>query len=160
MSPSRPQAGPSRALVVALFVAAFGASLLASLLLSGQLMLAILPARWLGAALLILGAPLSLVGALASANMFHVKVDPVADSLVTTGPYRVVRHPIYLGLTLLLVGLALVTRSLVGLALAACLFFPIAVFRARREERALAERFPGHWREYADRSWFMLPGLW
>jgi protein-S-isoprenylcysteine O-methyltransferase Ste14 len=76
---------------------------------------------------------------------------PLDAELVDQGPYRVVRHPIYLGGTLFFAGLSLVF-SVYGLALTVVL----AVFwfaKARLEERHLAERFP----EYADyrrRTWF------
>ena len=70
--------------------------------------------------------------------------------LVQTGPFRVMRHPIYIGGVMFFAGLSLVF-SVYGLVLAAVL----AVFwiaKARLEERLLAERFP----EYADyrrRTW-------
>ena len=70
---------------------------------------------------------------------------PARDAeLVQRGPYRVVRHPIYLGGTLFFVGLGLVF-SVYALALTAALAV-LWVFKARHEERLLAERFP----EYAD----------
>jgi protein-S-isoprenylcysteine O-methyltransferase Ste14 len=71
--------------------------------------------------------------------------------LVTRGPFRYLRHPIYVGGVLFAAGLSLVF-SVYGLALTAVLaLFWIA--KARLEERHLAARFP----EYADyrrRTWF------
>ena len=66
--------------------------------------------------------------------------------LVTTGPYRRIRHPIYTGLILALIGTALAT-SLYGLIVAAVLggFF---VYSAIREEAYLTEQFQDTYRAY------------
>src|SRR5262245_57860355 len=68
---------------------------------------------------------------------------PLPDGeLVESGPYRRLRHPIYVGFLLFLAGLALVF-SVYALALTGLL----ALFwfaKARREERYLLERFPGY----------------
>lgn len=69
---------------------------------------------------------------------------PRDAELVDRGPYRYLRHPIYVGATLFFAGLSLVF-SVYGLVLTAVLAaFWLA--KARLEERYLAERFP----EYTD----------
>lgn len=69
---------------------------------------------------------------------------PRDAELVDRGPYRVLRHPIYVGGVLFFAGLSLVF-SAHALALTALLAF-FWVAKARLEERHLAERFP----EYGD----------
>ena len=61
--------------------------------------------------------------------------------LVTTGPYAVVRHPIYAAVMALAFGWALVWGSLptLGGATALLLLFDL---KSRREERWLVDRFP------------------
>ncbi len=61
-------------------------------------------------------------------------------SLVTVGPYRFVRHPIYAGLIFGTLGWALFRSNLLGVVLAGALF---AFFdlKSRREERWLAESY-------------------
>lgn len=86
-------------------------------------------------------------------------VRPARASLVTTGPYRIVRHPVYAGLTLILTGSALVLRSAVGLAAVFLLFLPSAVNRAGFEEKALAATFGPEWERYAQVTGFLLPGV-
>lgn len=63
--------------------------------------------------------------------------------LVTSGPYRLVRHPIYGGLFLLLMGCALFASSLLAVA-AAVLLVPLFLFKAGYEERRLRVSHSGY----------------
>lgn len=63
--------------------------------------------------------------------------------LVTGGAYRLVRHPIYFGILLIVFGIALITASPLRLALAFVLFF-FFDRKARREERWLEEKYPDY----------------
>jgi len=79
--------------------------------------------------------------------------------VVTNGPYRFVRHPIYLGGMLVMVGESLWLGS--NLALIA-MFVPIAILVARIhfEERFLAATVQGYG-DYAARVRYrLIPGLW
>ena len=67
---------------------------------------------------------------------------PRADQgtgLVTTGPYRLVRHPIYLGLALLAMGQALAFSSWPAFSIVLCGIIPTFAWRARAEEAAAAD---------------------
>ena len=70
-------------------------------------------------------------------------VPRAGGALRTDGPYAHVRHPIYTGVLLIVVGITLRTASAAGLALAliTVVFFHL---KAGFEERLLAERFPGY----------------
>jgi protein-S-isoprenylcysteine O-methyltransferase Ste14 len=61
--------------------------------------------------------------------------------LVQTGPFALVRHPMYGGGLLLALGFALIIHSWLTLGYAAALFAFLDM-KSRREERWLAERFP------------------
>jgi arylsulfatase A-like enzyme/1-acyl-sn-glycerol-3-phosphate acyltransferase len=80
--------------------------------------------------------------------------------LVMGGPYRVVRHPIYVGFDLLLLGAGLLVGS-PGLAfVVAPLFLPVWMAYAALEERGLRRRFGGAWDRYAQRvGWLPRPSL-
>ena len=69
--------------------------------------------------------------------------------LVTSGPYAVVRHPMYAGLMIAAVGALLLYRTWTTLTFVTAL--PALVIRARREDEALADRFRAEWAEYRDR---------
>jgi protein-S-isoprenylcysteine O-methyltransferase Ste14 len=75
--------------------------------------------------------------------------------LVTNGPYRAIRHPIYTGLILGMLGTALAT-TLFGLIVAAVLtgFF---VYSAVREERFLTSQFPGEYPAYLRSTKMLIP---
>jgi protein-S-isoprenylcysteine O-methyltransferase Ste14 len=75
--------------------------------------------------------------------------------LVTSGPYRLVRHPIYSGILVAGIGtaMALSWLWLVGFALAAIYF----VYAARVEERFLTEQFPEEYPPYRRSTRMLVP---
>jgi protein-S-isoprenylcysteine O-methyltransferase Ste14 len=86
---------------------------------------------------------------------------PKADQgtgLVTTGPYRFVRHPIYAGLILATFGWSLFRANLLGLALTAVLFIFFDL-KSRHEERWLVEAHPAY-PEYQRRVRKLVPFLY
>jgi protein-S-isoprenylcysteine O-methyltransferase Ste14 len=101
-----------------------------------------LVARGLGLALGLAGFALAAAGLAGLGRNLSPLPHPKDDAvLVEGGVYGLVRHPIYAGLIIGALGWALLTNSLLALALAVALlaFFDI---KSRREERALLARFP------------------
>lgn len=86
-------------------------------------------------------------------------IAPVSDRLITNGPYRWVRHPLYLSMMIMLLGLALSFRSLWGVLTTLAFFVPAVIYRAYLEERALAEKYKGAWRDYSRHTSFLIPFL-
>lgn len=78
--------------------------------------------------------------------------------LIQRGPYAIVRHPIYLGFWLLVVGTLVTYRTWV-LAGYLALIVPRFLGRARIEERALAAAFGQDWIEYARHVPMWIPSL-
>jgi len=68
--------------------------------------------------------------------------------LVTGGPYRVTRNPMYLGMALILAGIALWRDDVVLLAAPASFVLIINVIRIPREERQMEELFGDSYRLY------------
>ena len=98
-----------------------------------------------GGVLVVTGAVFLATARAAMGSSFTVQPRPREDgALVTTGPFRIVRHPIYLGALLCLAGGSLF-RSWTGLGLTAVLAV-LWAGKARVEERYLEARF----REYPD----------
>ncbi len=75
--------------------------------------------------------------------------------LVISGPYKFVRHPIYTGFILGLIGSTLASGAFwIFFLLPMCAYF---VFSAFMEEKALAREFPAQYPEYKKRSKMLLP---
>ncbi len=88
---------------------------------------------------------------------FHAGADPTAGGLVTAGPYRFIRHPIYTAVCLF--GWAGVVAHWSPLnALLGVLLFLGALARMLCEERLLPETYP-EYRDYARTTKRMIPGL-
>lgn len=80
--------------------------------------------------------------------------------LVTTGAYRRVRHPMYLGLLIYSVGLALVLPNLVAGPASLVVMALLVAFRLGPEERMMEEAFGESYREYAARTRRLVPFVW
>lgn len=79
----------------------------------------------------------------------------VGHELVTSGPYHLVRHPIYTGVLLALVGTALAT-GLAGLAAFVCAGL-IFIYGITVEEQILAQTFPEEYAGYRKRTKALIP---
>ena len=77
--------------------------------------------------------------------------------LITNGPFAILRHPMYAGLILAACGSLLIYHTWTTLLFA--LFAPVLIFRARREEAALAAEFGEQWQEYCKRVPKWIPRL-
>lgn len=80
-----------------------------------------------------------------------------ARAVVDRGPYRWVRHPLYVGEIVSSLGIALAANSYaaIGLWLALCC---LQAYRALREEQVLLQALPAY-RSYRARTAALLPGL-
>jgi len=79
-----------------------------------------------------------------------------APELVTSGPYRFVRHPIYTGILFMLVGTSLLYPVA---AIPSAAFIAYFVYSARREERDMERQFPDAYPDYKRRSKMLIPFL-
>ncbi len=80
-------------------------------------------------------------------------------SLIQEGPYGIVRHPIYLGALVALLGTALAVGEVRGfLAFGLCLFGLLK--KMSQEEQLLQRAFPVEYFNYGRRVKKLLPGIW
>jgi protein-S-isoprenylcysteine O-methyltransferase Ste14 len=107
----------------------------------------------LGAALLLVGSVVNLGRSLTPFPRPLPK-----GKLVTSGAYRLVRHPIYFGVLLASLGFSLLTYSPLRLLMTLVLFIFFDL-KARREEVWLEERYPMYL-EYKSRVKKLLPWIY
>jgi protein-S-isoprenylcysteine O-methyltransferase Ste14 len=95
------------------------------------------------------------------ANTFTAGTIEIAEGqhLIDSGPYAVVRHPMYAGALILIAGIPLALGSWWGL-IPAALLVPVIVWRLVREEAFLAANLAGY-SDYRGRvRWRLAPVIW
>ena len=116
-----------------------------------------MPQRAAGAVLFTLGLFTAIAGRVQlGANWSDIETAAVLrkHSVVSHGIYRYLRHPIYVGDLMLLIGLELALNS--WLVLGAIVLIPVVLRQAVREERNLAASLPGY-ADYCARTKRFIP---
>lgn len=80
------------------------------------------------------------------------------QQLITSGPYRWLRHPAYTGGLLTLIGLGLAFGTWAGAILNGILGLVAYTYRATIEEAALTEAFGQEYQDFARTRWRFFPG--
>jgi protein-S-isoprenylcysteine O-methyltransferase Ste14 len=80
--------------------------------------------------------------------------------IITVGPYRLVRHPAYLGLLISIVGLGLTLGSWLSVAIIATGSLLASVARIKAEEMALKAALGEQYCEYELTRKRLIPGVW
>lgn len=90
----------------------------------------------------------------------QVRIQTERDhTVVSTGPYRLVRHPGYAGSILAWIAAAVFFSSY-WVAIPSIMAIILTVIRTALEDRTLKEELPGY-REYAERVRYrLMPGIW
>jgi len=81
------------------------------------------------------------------------------QTVITSGPYRLVRHPMYVGAILMYLGTPLIWGSVWALALGGVMMV-LLIWRTGREDRMLRQELPGYDAYAASIHYRLLPGLW
>ena len=115
--------------------------------------------RWTGVGLaLIAGLLLVWMFRTLGRNLTDTVVTRKQHTLVTTGPYRWVRHPLYTSAALVIVGNSLVAANWF-IFVVGCVALLLLVIRTRKEEQNLIARFGDDYRNYMQRTGRFVPRL-
>jgi protein-S-isoprenylcysteine O-methyltransferase Ste14 len=114
----------------------------------------------LGVTFLIVGLSIYFASRLILGRSFSetVRVRP-EQKLVTKGPYRFIRHPIYLGEILYFLSIPLILGSLYGFIIMLILI-PMLLRRIEYEEKVLSAKFGPEYEEYAHRTRKLVPFIY
>jgi protein-S-isoprenylcysteine O-methyltransferase Ste14 len=110
----------------------------------------------IGAALVLLGVGLAIFARVYLGRNWGMPMSRKAEpELVTGGPYAFVRHPIYTGIMLAMLGSAIGLTIIWVLPLV--LFVPYFLYSARCEEELMREQFPEQYPDYMQRTKMIVP---
>lgn len=114
-----------------------------------------------GEAIFIAGLALRFWAVLTLGRFFKVTVSiQERHTVVRSGPYRLLRHPSYTGLLLILLGLGLALETWLGLAAIVVLPLIGVLIRIRVEEAVLLEALGSEYASYAAETRRLIPGVW
>jgi protein-S-isoprenylcysteine O-methyltransferase Ste14 len=113
---------------------------------------------YVGIALIVVGAAFALWAASTLGNHFDLEPEVHKDHVVVRrGPYRFVRHPVYLGLGVHLVGACIASGNLVLILGVLLVGFPLLYLRARAEEQLLRAELGSAYDDYVREVGMFLP---
>jgi protein-S-isoprenylcysteine O-methyltransferase Ste14 len=110
----------------------------------------------IGAVFVLLGVGLAIFARAYLGRNWGMPMSRKAEpELVTGGPYAFVRHPIYSGIILALLGSAMGESAVWAVPLIFAV--PYFIYSARREEELMCEQFPGQYPDYKRRTKMIVP---
>jgi protein-S-isoprenylcysteine O-methyltransferase Ste14 len=125
-------------------------------LFGGRSWLAVVGIVVLAAGLLIRSVAIRTLGKAFSSNVAIKESQKICQA----GMYHYLRHPSYLGLWLVFLGVGLHSRNWISFLVATVPPTAALVYRIHVEERALREAFGGEYVAYCKRTWRILPGIY
>lgn len=114
--------------------------------------------RWLGVGIMVFSALFHFWIHHILGNGFHggIAIHPDAR-LAISGPYKIVRHPMYVNNTIMSIGMVLITSNFI-LLLSSLFFYIIPAFsRVRNEEKILLDTFGEDYEKYQSRTGKLFP---
>ncbi len=114
--------------------------------------------RWIGLLLVVAGPAFSYWSAYTLGRHFDLEVEVhEGHEIIDRGPYRIVRHPVYLGIAIHFIGACLATGNLLLIAGTVVVTFPALYLRAATEERLLRATLGPVYDAYARRVPMLIP---
>jgi protein-S-isoprenylcysteine O-methyltransferase Ste14 len=116
--------------------------------------------RWIGVAVAIAGVVIAIWSIAALGRNYDLELAIHSKhELIRSGPYQLVRHPVYTALIFHFIGACLATGNLLLAGGTVAVTIPAFVARARAEERLLREEFGAEYGGYVEEVPMLVPGL-
>lgn len=113
-----------------------------------------------GLCLSVIGVYMRLVAVRTLGKQFTAELKIMQNhELIKRGIYQYIRHPAYLGTSILGIGISLIFSSLYSFLLMLALF-PCYLYRIHYEENMLLERFGNEYREYMKKTKKIIPFIY
>jgi len=114
-----------------------------------------------GFVIILIGLSIRLLAIRTLAEQFTYTVKIISNhKLITSGIYKYIRHPSYLGQSLIFLGSGIVFSNWLSILF---LFFPnflAAIYRISIEEKVLIEHFSDQYKEYINRTKLLMPWIY
>ncbi|HXD10340.1 MAG TPA: isoprenylcysteine carboxylmethyltransferase family protein [Anaerolineales bacterium] len=115
--------------------------------------------QWLGLILMVAGAAFRQWALIHLGRFFSRTVQIESEhKVISTGPYRWIRHPAYTGMIAVYTGLSMAIGTWLGTLTAFVVVTASLLYRIRVEERALLTALGNEYREYRQQTWQLFPG--
>jgi protein-S-isoprenylcysteine O-methyltransferase len=116
---------------------------------------------WLGVALMVAGIALRIwANRVLGAYYTRTLRIQTGQSVVRSGPYRLIRHPGYAGALLMWLGAILATRNWITLVVVCVSVTSVYLYRIATEERMLARALGGDYQAYMMDTKRVIPWVW
>ena len=83
-----------------------------------------------------------------------------AQKIIHTGPYRLIRHPSYLGAYLAIIGTSFLLHTQIGMLISAAIMLVAYMYRIKLEEQTLVEEFGQVYRQYQEKTHRLIPFIY
>ena len=116
---------------------------------------------WVGVAVMICGIIFRQYVIAVLGKFFTAKVHIQTDhELIKAGPYCYIRHPSYLGILIIVMGLGIALANWISLLL--CIILPLIgiMRRIRVEEKELEQHFGKQYQDYRKGTWAVIPYIY
>lgn len=114
----------------------------------------------LGTAMIVSGTTVNIAGRLSLRQNWGNQIKIYKDhTLVESGVYRYIRHPLYASTILMMYGFSLLFINWVVFGLNTIVFIPFMIYRAKQEDIMLALAFPDTFQKYQSKTGLFLPKL-
>jgi protein-S-isoprenylcysteine O-methyltransferase Ste14 len=117
--------------------------------------------QWIGLSMMLLGLALR-VWSMSVLGTYYSRTLRVsqAQTIVSQGPYRVIRHPGYLGTIVVWIGFSLALSNWIATLVVTAAMFGVYAYRIRTEEAMLLTQFGEAYQAYSQGTWRLLPFLY